>query len=425
MFPGDRPRSGLGLLALRPLALGLLALGLGGLTGSGLGPVWVPGPASGPAAARPAAGLIERETLPPGVKVEPFAGPLSGPVALAFTPEGQLLVTEKAGSLRLVEADGSLLPEPILRLPTDARAERGLLGVAVDPDFVRSRQVYLYHSLDSPAVNRIVRFRLVGGRAEDVQAAYTVAPSAAIHNGGNLHFGPDGMLYLGVGEGGEPARAPDPGDRRGKILRLDARVLPLRPAADNPFTGLPGHDAAVWALGLRNPFDFSFDPQSRALLATENGPDCHDELNRIRPARDYGWRPGYDCRRPEGPAGSEAPIWTWPQPIGVTAALVYSGAVLPGWEGDLLICGWNRGTLYRAELSRDRQRIDTMREVVGVRCNLDLALGPDGALYYIEGGGYAPGSVKRIVPDPDATPGPRPTLEPWPRVYLPRAGKAG
>jgi len=375
--------------------------------------------ASQSAAPAPApAAVIGREQLPPGAKVEPVAGPFSGPVALAFTPEGGLLVTEKHGAVRIIEG-GVPRAAPLLTLPTDQRAERGLIGVAVDPAFAVTRRVFVYHTLDRPPVNRIVRFRLADGRAVDVTPVYTLPQSGDIHNGGNLRFGPDGMLYAGVGEGGVPARAPDLADRRGKILRLDPSTTPLSPAPGNPFAGLAGADAAVWASGLRNPFDFTFDPQSRALWATDNGPDCHDEINRVRPARDYGWRPGYDCAHPEGAAGTDPPAWTWPQTIGVTGPAAYAGDAVPQWRGSLFACGWNDAALYRADLSRDRARIERMNVVAGVTCHLGLTMGPDGALYYLEGGGYLPGYVRRITADPDATPGPRPTTPPPDRAWLP------
>lgn len=395
------PRTGhAGLAALLALALGVLTLVIA------------------PRAAPAAPAIIGREQLPPGLKVETFAGPLSGPVALAFLPDGRLLATEKQGALRII-AGGILQPDPVIVLPTDQRAERGLIGVAVDPRFASTGWVYVFHTLVSPPVNRIVRLRLVGGRAVEARPVYTLPESANIHNGGNLHFGPDGLLYVGIGEGGNPARSRDLGDPRGKILRLDPSTAPLRAAAGNPYTGLPGHDPAIWALGLRNPFDFTFDPISRALFATDNGPDCNDELNRVRPARDYGWRPDYNCGRPAGAAGTDPPIWVWPDTIGVAGPAVYSGSVIPDWEGSLLVCSWNEGALYRAILSRDRTRVEQINRVVDITCHIDVTLGPDGTVYYIEGGGYIPGLIRRIVPDPDATPGPRPTLVPPKRAFLP------
>jgi glucose/arabinose dehydrogenase len=376
------------------------------------------GLALAPRGAPAAPGVIGREQLPPGLKVETFAGPLSGPVALAFLPDGRLLATEKQGALRII-ADGILQPDPVIQLPTDPRAERGLIGVAVDPRFAITGWVYVFHTLVSPPVNRIVRFRLAGGRAVEARAVYTLPQSANIHNGGNLHFGPDGLLYVGIGEGGEPALSRDLRDPRGKILRLDSATTPLKAAAGNPYVGLPAHDPAIWAIGLRNPFDFTFDPISHALFATDNGPDCNDELNRVRPARDYGWRPDYACNRPAGAAGTEPPMWVWPDTIGVAGPAVYSGGMIPDWEGSLLVCSWNEGGFYRATLSRDRTRVEQINRVVDVTCHIDVTLGPDGAVYYLEGGGYSPGLIRRIVPDPDATPGPRPTLVPARRAFLP------
>ena len=385
-----------------------------------------------PAAAGPGAQgppfAVTPEGLPPGVRIATVAGPLTAVTAMAFLPDGSLLVTEKPGWLRMITPDGRLLSEHLLELPTNFVAERGLLGVAPHPRFTENGYVFLYHTLDAETpVDRIVRVKLTGSSVSEVTPAFTVADAAAIHHGGQLVVGLDGMLYLGVGEGDVRERAGQLAERRGKILRFDPDTLPLAPPADNPYRHFPGVDPFIWARGLRNPFGLAVDPlNSRpkaALWATENGPDCNDELDHILPGRDYGWGPAYACTRPGGTGGQSAPEWVWPTTISPTGADFYAGAGIPEWTGSLLVCSYNEGRVFRATLDGARDHVTRMAIVYGLQCQIDVATSPDGWPYFVDGGGYETAYIRRLEADPDATPGPRPTPTTAPRfdLFLPGA----
>ena len=196
----------------------------------------------------------------------------------------------------------------------------------------------------------------------------------ALHNGGNLHFGPDGYLYLTLGENFDAGQSQRLDTPLGKILRIDATDGSA--PSDNPFydDGDPavGNDDRIWAYGLRNSFDFAFHPVTNEMFATENGPECDDEINRIEPGSNYGWRPGYPCGDPHD--GFVAPLWRFPDTIALTGITFH--------QGDMFVCAWNTFDLLRVQGGDG-----TFRELTGVEswdgvsCQTDVTTGPDGALY--------------------------------------------
>jgi len=234
------------------------------------------------------------EALPPDVVIETVVPNAEQLVAMAFTPDGRLLYTEKSGRLRVVVND-QLLPTPAYFFQSlNIEGERGLLGLAVDPEFAVNNRLWVYLTRDrgvgsTPRFeNRVVTFLLSpDNTVTETQRAYgfPVDQYITIHNGGNLHFAPDGKLFVTVGnnnatnDAGDPAQ--DLSSRLGKLHRFTPGV-PLSIPADNP---LPG---SLYARGLRNAFDFDFDPVSGAIFATENGEACDDEINRILPGYNYG-----------------------------------------------------------------------------------------------------------------------------------------
>lgn len=318
------------------------------------------------------------------------------PVALAFAPDGRLFYTEKSGRVRVV-VDGELQGLPVISLPTDDFFERGLLGIAIDPGYAENHFIWVYHTLPEgiegdEAVNRVVRFVEQDGVGTDPQVALSVpvVTGAGNHNGGNLHFGPDGMLYVSIGENANPAFSQNPDAIPGKIHRF-LPTMPLTTPDDNPIAG-----NSLYALGLRNSFDFTFDPFSGALFATENGPDCDDELNLIVPGGNYGWGPDYQCDDSGiGPTYPyRAPLLYYTPPEALTGITVYTGSQVPQWQGHLFYCAWNTGLLRRAELTPARDGIASVESVLlgGAVCQTDVVTGPDGALYFASQNG-----IYRIV----------------------------
>ena len=206
------------------------------------------------------------------------------PTNMAFAPDGSLFYTEKeTGRVRIVRPGGRPVPAPFVTLPVIPDAERGLLGIALDPDFPRQPWVYLYDSNATTGMNELIRIRDDHGVAGERQVLLVGLPaSSGYHNGGDLAFGLDGTLFASIGEVHESDRAQDVGDLGGKIVRLnpDGSV-----PADDPF----GASNPVWSYGHRNSFGLCVDPTTGDLWETENGPDVDDEVNLIRAGANYGW----------------------------------------------------------------------------------------------------------------------------------------
>ena len=240
---------------------------------------------------------MQSAVLPTGFTETQFGTDLNGtPTAMDFAPDGRLFVCLQEGRLRVIE-NGTLLTTPFVTLPTSANGERGLLGIAFDPDFANNQFVYVYYTVTtSPVHNRISRFTANGNVA--VQGSETVIvdldnlSSATNHNGGAIHFGPDGKLYAGVGENANPANAQSIGNRLGKLLRINADgSIP----SDNPtsFPGIAGSPSganqAIWAAGLRNPFTFAFQPGTGRLFINDVGQSTWEEINDGIAGSNYGW----------------------------------------------------------------------------------------------------------------------------------------
>ena len=206
------------------------------------------------------AGPAAAATLPSGFSESLVATGLANPTAMQFAPDGRLFVCEQGGRLRVIK-DGVLLPTPFVTLSVNSAGERGLLGVAFDPDFATNHYVYVYYTAPSPVHNRISRFTANGDVAVPGSEFVLLDLnnlSATNHNGGALNFGPDGKLYAAVGENAVGSNAQSMNNLLGKMLRLNADgTIP----ADNPFFfSASGQNRAIWALGLRNPFTFAFNP---------------------------------------------------------------------------------------------------------------------------------------------------------------------
>jgi glucose/arabinose dehydrogenase len=297
---------------------------------------------------------------------EPWVEDAAFPTNLAFTPDGRLFYTEKeTGQVRIVR-DGELLDRPFVQLDVLPDAERGLLGIAIDPAFATQPWVYLYLSDAADGRNRLVRVRADGGRAAGApETLLDLLPAdTGYHNGGDLLFAPDGALLVAVGETHDPARAQDPDDLGGKILRLapDGSALP-----DDPF----GAGNPAFTLGHRNAFGLCDDRARGTLWETENGPEVDDEINRLVPGGNYGW--------PDVTGVADDPRLVDPEAVFADTVALTGCAV----AGDALYAGaFNTGDLYRFPLSADGERLGdatvAARFPTGVT---DVVLGPDGALY--------------------------------------------
>ena len=269
---------------------------------------------------RPEIECLERRwlptSLPPGFVETNVASGLSSPTAMAPTPDGRIFVCEQGGTLRVIQA-GQLLSTPFVSINVDSTSERGLLGVAVDADFETDHFVYVYYTVPGlPAHNQISRFTAAGNVAlpgsEDVLFRLTDLSAATNHNGGAIHFGPDGKLYIAAGENGNGANSQTLDNLLGKILRINPDgSIP----SDNPFYNqTTGDNRAIWAIGLRNPFTFAFQPGTGRMFIDDVGASMWEEIDDGIAGANYGWP------NTEGPTQNglyRSPIYFYGHDIGI------------------------------------------------------------------------------------------------------------
>jgi aldose sugar dehydrogenase len=343
------------------------------------------------------------EPLPEGVIVETVLANITSPVSLAAEGE-RLLYTELGGAVRLYE-NGALRAQPVITLTGGFTGGQGcidrrLIGIALDPAFNSNR--YIYVSITDPisceeAVNKVIRFTERDGVGTGPTAVFTSTQTGTVHGINSIAFGPDGKLYVSIGDNHNAPNAQDVGVKAGKIHRINPDgTIP----ADNPTFTQTGALPSLYAMGLRNSFDLAFDTVGGGvrLFASENGPECDDEMNLIRGGHNYGWRADYPCDDPQPDPiyNTHPPLWYTSTAVAPTGIEVYARSEIGPWRNSLFMCNYQDSTLRRFMLSPDRTRVTGVTTIEGVGCNMDVATGPDGALYYIEGGGYAPGSIKRL-----------------------------
>ena len=228
--------------------------------------------------------------VPPGFVDTLITTSLSSPTALAVAPDGRVFVTEQGGNVRVVK-NGALLGPSFVSLSVDSAGERGLIGITLDPNFSSNGFVYVYYTVPgSPPHNRVSRFTASGDVAvpgSQVNLVDLPGLDNTNHNGGGIHFAPDGTLLIGVGENGHSDRSQTLSSPFGKILRVDA--LGNAPA-NNPFFNTPGADQRVWALGLRNPYTFNFQPGTGRIYINDVGASTWEEIDEAFTAgMNFGW----------------------------------------------------------------------------------------------------------------------------------------
>jgi glucose/arabinose dehydrogenase len=234
-------------------------------------------------------------TLPIGFTERNVATGLSAPTSMEFAPDGRIFVTEKGGALRIVDAGGSLLATPFVTMTVDANGERGLLGIALDPNFAANQFVYIYYTATTPAIhNRVSRLTANGNGAvpgSEVMLLDLENLGATNHNGGAIHFGPDGKLYIAVGENAVSSNSQNLTNRLGKILRINADgTIP----SDNPFfSDNTGIRKEIWAYGFRNPWRTIFQPGTGAFFIADVGNSTWEEVDIGVPGGNFGW-PGME-----------------------------------------------------------------------------------------------------------------------------------
>lgn len=283
------------------------------------------------------------------------------PTAFAFTPNGnQIFYVRRFSGEIWVKNIRTGRHRLWARIPNVATgAEQGALGIALDPGWPDRGWVYVYFTEDgSPDRNRIARFRKPPGGGVQRQNLLRI-PASDRHNGGVIHFGPDGRLYAVTGDANNASNSQNIDSRAGKVLRMTRGG---RVPGDNPFPG-----SFTFSYGHRNSFGFTFDPRTGRLWQTENGPQCNDEVNLVRRGRNYGW--GSSSRtcpntNQSGPEPRVAPKWLWRSVIAPTGAVFCIGCrVGEGTGGSLLVGSWNDRRIRRMKMSDNRRNILGQRVV--------------------------------------------------------------
>lgn len=229
------------------------------------------------------------QTLPQGFTTVQVTAGLNSPTALAFAPDGRIFITQQNGVIRVFK-NGALLPTNFMTVSVQASGERGLVGIALDPNFSSNGFMYLCHTLPDGSRNRVIRVRANGDVVEPGSTTFIFdfdqQSSATNHIGGALHFGPDGKLYLAAGDNGSGSQSQSLDTYHGKLLRINPDgSIP----SNNPF-GSTGKRAAMWAIGLRNPYTFGFQPGTGKLFVNDVGFERWEEVNDVTSGgKNFGW----------------------------------------------------------------------------------------------------------------------------------------
>ncbi|WP_425991092.1 PQQ-dependent sugar dehydrogenase [Brevundimonas sp. TWP2-3-2] len=378
------------------------ACGANGQTGQAAAP-------GAPVETRPANGADQTpafagQTRAPGVQTQGtlrhavVASGLVHPWGMALLPDGDWLVTERPGRLRIVSAQGQV-GAPITGLPAvDARGQGGLLDVILSPGFATDRTIFWSYAEPREGGNATSVARGVladdGVSVGNVQVIFRALPTydGDKHFGSSLAFDPAGHLFITLGERSDAPMRPQAqqlDSHMGKVIRINADGSVPQ---DNPFVGQAGALPEIWSLGHRNVQGVAVQPGTGAVWTIEHGTRGGDELNRPQAGRNYGWPIiAYGVEYRGAPinegitarAGLEQPVYYWDPVIAPGGQAFYSGAMFPGWQGNLLIAGLGGKSLTRLVLDGDRV-VGEERLLTGLGERIrDVAVGPDGAVWVI------------------------------------------
>lgn len=356
----------------------------------------------------PAAALAQETEGP--FEIETVAAGLDFPWSLAFLPDGDMLVTERGGDLRIIR-DGALLPEPVSGVPESFVAgQGGLMEIALHPDFEENNQIYLSlaHGKSGENNTRVVRGTYEDGVLSDVEVIFDAQPQKAtpVHYGGRITFLPDGTMLISLGDGfNYREEAQNLSNHFGKIVRLN---LDGSVPEDNPFIGQEDAKPEIFSYGHRNVQGLVYDAPSGRIYEHEHGAQGGDEINILEPGKNYGWpviTGGVDYSGAqitpytEYP-GMEQPWVEWTPSIAPAGLAVYRGEMFADWEGDLLVAALAEMSLRRVDLENGEvQGQEILLEGLGKRLR-EVKVAPDGSIYILTD--EAEGEGLRLTPAPAA-----------------------
>ena len=356
------------------------------------------------AEAAPPAGFI-KTTLDTG---------FSFPTGLGIAPDGRIFILEQGGTISIYK-NGATLGNPFAELPAFADGDHGLLGITFDPDFASNHYVYFYYT-DDDTFNHVVRFNaendIASGGPEEIYS--TTETTNISHTGGTLAFGPDGKLYISIGDNTFPPNSQNLANPFGKVLRINKDgSIP----SDNPFFGQAGKDWAIWAYGLRNPFRFQFDSTTGKIYLGDVGQDAWEEVNIIEKGKNYGW-PSVEgaCSG----CGFENPIHVYShnsESRSITGGPVYRSTLFPSaYRGRYFFGDYAQRFIKYLTFNADGSVASETMFDNDAGSVVDMKVGPDGAMYYVT---IFPGELRKLsyasgnqtptaVASADATDGPTP-----------------
>lgn len=373
---------------------------------------------------------VSAATLPLGF-TETSIGGLSNPTAFAIHPDGRIFVTQQGGALRIIK-NGALLPTPFTTVTTTSSGERGLLGIAIDPNYAVNRFIYVYYTATSPSThNRVSRFTADAAN-EDVAVAGSEVPildlenlSATNHNGGAIHFGPDGKLYVAVGENAVSSNSQSIGNRLGKMLRInsDGTIPDDNPTSFPNIGGSPtGVNRAIWNVGLRNPFTFAFQPGTGRMYINDVGQNTWEEIDDGLAGVNYGWptcEGGFltgtttPCTNPS----FTNPVYTYSSSAGSECTVIGgdfynpTNATFPAsYVGKFFFADYCAGWIKYIDPASPPATGAAPTFATGLGFGtVDIHVSNDGSLHYLNRSG---GTIFRVVFSGNPTPTITPTLTP-------------
>ncbi len=339
---------------------------------------------------------VALSTVPSGYTDVAIASGLSNPTQMEFAPDGRAFVSEQGGRLRVIK-NGTLLSTPFLTVSVSTTGERGLLGIAFDPNFAAEKFVYVMYTSPSGPHNKVSRFTVSGSNADVADAASekvlldlpSTLCSCGWHNGGGVHFGKDGKLYVSVGESTVGSRAQDLGTTMGKVLRINKDgSIP----GDNPFySQTSGSNRSIFAMGFRNPYTFAVQPGTGRIFVNDVGNTSFEEIDDLQAGKNYGW-PAKDGVI--GDARYVDPYYTYSHGSGcaISGGSFYNPATVrfpSDFVGDYFFSDYCGNWIKKLDVAS--KSVTTF--VTGINQPTDVKVGNDGNLYYVARGA---GEVRKV-----------------------------